>query len=80
MYLFDLIAVIFIGLYLTKPGEFINLSTEMTAFLIFLFVGISLVMAYIDLGKTTEKAMEIAIQKNGGDGTADQTYQANRTK
>lgn len=81
MYLFDIIAVVFIGLYLIDPEGFINMGTETTALLIFFFIGISLIMAYLDLGKTTEKAMEVVMQgKKVDDGTTDQTYQADRTK
>jgi len=54
----DILAIIFIGFYLAGPEELLGMGNEIIAFLIFLMIGLSLVMAYVDLGKTTEKARE----------------------
>jgi len=58
MYLLDLLAIIFIGFYLAGPEVFLGMGNGIIAILIFLMIGLSLVMAYVDLGKTTEKARE----------------------
>ena len=65
MYALDIIALVFIVLYLTaevfpeSAGEALrSLGTETVAVLIFVLVGASLVFAYFDIKETTRRAEE----------------------
>lgn len=75
MYLLDIVAVIFIVIYLFSDslsgalGEFVqSLGMELIALLFFLLIGGSLICAYFDLKETNLKAerkvAEIKLKKN----------------